>query len=89
MRFALYLGGLLLFLLLVGCTLLTEALRASGVIPVDSGMMAAAKAVDSAIGGWASWLLFGSGVATSELPRAAVKLHRARKARKLAARSHP
>ena len=59
-------------LLLLGCTLATEALRAVG-IPLGAGVMDAATHVDSALWSWVSYAL---GVGTLEVPRAAVKVKR-------------
>jgi hypothetical protein len=83
MRTALTFGALLAFLLLVGCTLVTEALRATGIIPADGGMMEAAKAVDYAIGGWVHDLIWGSGsIGAWEASRHTIRAVKARKAKK-------
>ena len=59
----------LLLAALSGCGFVTEAMRATG-LPVSSAAVEAAKAVDSALGGWV-WALLG--IAGSEGTRAATR----------------
>jgi hypothetical protein len=51
-------GAPLIFLLVCGCTLATEALRSVG-IPIGPGVTAAAGAVDAAVRGWFDALIWG------------------------------
>ncbi len=66
------------------CEAILAAARSIG-IPLGPGASGDALAVDQAIvrgmSNWVAWLL---GIGTTEVPRAAVKLHRHRKAKKAA-----
>lgn len=75
-------GAVALVLVLAACELLTNAGQSAGIIPKSKAIVEAAKAVDTALGGWVWGLLFGGppvAVAAGVAVKRAVRKRRAKR----------